>query len=92
MLDGEYYYTCICGSPDHTLRFILDLDPEYPTLYTELMMSHYQPWYKRVHIGIKYMFGMDTVDHYGCWEIKHEDVDKMIELLTRLKNVKKKEN
>jgi len=34
---------------------------------------------------------MDTVDHYGAWEIKHEDVDRMIALLTELKNVNKKE-
>jgi len=91
MLDGVEYYTCLCSSPNHTLRFVLDKDPEFPTIYTEIMMSHYQPWYKRIWISIKYIFGMDTVDHYGAWEIKHEDVDRMIALLTELKNVNKKE-
>ena len=85
MLDGTKYYECQCGSPSHTLRFVLDLDPEFPTLYTELMMSHYLPWYKRIWVAIKYIFRYDTTDHYGSWELKPEDADDLINLLIKLK-------
>ena len=92
MLDGEEYFTCCCGSFDHTLRFILDLDRghenPYPTLYAEIQMIHYHPWYKRLWIGIKYIFGIDTPNPYSCWEInkKSDDPDRLIELLQKLKN------
>ena len=90
MLDGTEYFSCTCGAPDHTLRFILDLeeneDIPVPTFYTEVMMSHYQPWYKRIWIGFKYVFGYSKPDHYGCWEIHHDDVDRMITMLTKLKD------
>lgn len=85
MLNGTHYFECTCGAPDHTLRFILDTDDELPTIYTEVMMSHYLPWYKRVWVGIKYMFGMDKVDHFGGWELHHDDADRLIAMLEEFK-------
>ena len=91
MLDGTEYYECTCGAPDHTLRFILDHGNEDkddtwpPTLYTEVMLSHFRPWHKRVWIGIKYMFGMETPDHYGGWELNREDADRLIKMLEDFK-------
>jgi len=90
MLDGTHYYECTCGAPDHTLRFILDHgnaeDVNWPpTIYTEVMMSHFRPWYKRVWISIRYVFGMDTVDHFGGWELNRDDADRLIKMLEDFK-------
>lgn len=89
MLDGTFYFECTCGAPDHTLRFILDKtedDADWPpTLYTEVMMSHFRPWYHRVWIGIRYMFGFDTPDHYGGWELNRDDADRLIGMLEEFK-------
>jgi len=94
MLDGTEYFECTCGAPDHTLRFILDLEEDQdipvPTLYTEVMLSHYQPWYNRIWIGIKYMFGYDKPDHFGCWELHQVDADRMISMLSKLKEANDK--
>jgi len=87
MLDGTHYFECTCGAPDHTLRFVIDKgDKEWPpTMYTEVMMSHFRPWHKRVWIAIRYMFGMDTPDHYGGWELNREDADRLIKMLEDFK-------
>ena len=97
MLDGTEYFECTCGAPDHTLRFILDLDenpaegwPNLPTFYTEVQLSHYQPWYRRIWIGIKYVFGYDKPDHFGCWELHLQDTDRMITMLSKLKEANDK--
>ena len=90
LFDKEEYFTCMCGDFDHTLRFILDLtDDKYskPTIYTEIRLTHYRPWWKRIIPGIKYMFGSDVRHAHSCWEIneKSDDPDKMIDMLQRLK-------
>jgi len=94
MLDGMEYFACACSSPNHTLRFVLDMDedhgdyPRMPTIYTEIMMSHFRPWYSRIWIATKYIFGMDTPDHYGCWEIdihNSDDPQRLIDMVTKLK-------
>ena len=94
MLNGTEHLDCCCGSPQHTLRFVLDFDTfgddEIPTIYTDVQMAHYLPWYKRIWVAIKYIFGYDTVDHYGCWELDHTDADRMITMLTKLKDANTK--
>jgi len=92
MLDGTKHFDCSCGSPQHTLRFVLDFwsDDHLPTIYTDLQMAHYLPWYKRTWVAIKYIFGYDTVDHYGSWELDAADADKMIAMLTEYKEANAK--
>lgn len=94
MLDGSEFFECACHSFDHTLRFVLDLDEQqdedeiaFPTLYTEIQLNHYIPWYKRIILGIKYIFGFDIHHAYTCWEIndQSDDPDRMIAMLQKLK-------
>jgi len=89
------YFDCCCSAPDHTLRFMYDTTEfnegaELPTIYTEVMMSHYLPWHKRIWVAIKYLFGMDTPDHFGCWELDSKDTDRMIDMLTKFKETENK--
>lgn len=96
MLDGEEYFTCCCSDFDHTLRFVLDLDEDsehpWPTIYTEIQINHYLPWYKRIWLGIKFIFGVDVRHPYNCWEIneKSDDPQRMIEMLEKLKEKMKR--
>lgn len=91
MLDGKEYFTCECGSFEHTLRFVLDLDENsnhpVPTIYSEISLNHYLPWYKRLIIGIKYILGGKTGAAYDCWMIdsNSDDPQKMIKMLEKLK-------
>lgn len=82
MLDNEKYFNCSCADFSHTLRFVIDLDrgSDYPipTIYTETKLNHYLPWYKRIWIGIRYIFGNDYVQPYACWEINSQGDDPKI--------------
>jgi hypothetical protein len=90
MLDGEEYFTCDCSSFNHTLRFVLDLDEmsdmPFPTIYVEMGLNQYLPWYKRLVIGIKYILGGPTGAAYDCWAIntKSDDPERMIAMLKKL--------
>jgi len=93
MLDGEEYFTCVCGEYDHTLRFVLDLDQNeedhpYPTIYTEVQIKNYKTFWQRIWPGIKYIFGWDIRHPYNCWEINAdgEDPDRLIAMLHKLKD------
>ena len=93
----EQYFTCTCKEMDHTLRFVFDPDKqkdgeEYkanPTIYTEIRMVAYKPWYKRILLAINYVLGLDTRHHYSCSEINQlsDDPDRMITMLSELNNV-----
>jgi len=91
MLDGEEYFTCDCSHFNHTLRFVLDLDESsirpIPSIYVEIGLNHYLPWYKRLLVGIKYILGGQSGAAYDCWMIntKSDDPDKMIVMLKKLK-------
>lgn len=90
MMDGEEYFTCDCCSFAHTLRFVLNLDEDMktpiPTIYVEIGLNHFLPWYKRLVIGIKYIFGGQSGPAYDCWMIntKSDDPEKMIIMLKKL--------
>ena len=93
MLDGTEYFECQCGSDEHTLKFILDLDenaePRIPELYTSVFLNHYQTWYKRLWVGIKYIFGYKSkYGHWDCFTMKHEDADRLINMVTRFKDAR----
>jgi hypothetical protein len=82
MLDGNEYFDCICHSPEHTLRFALDLDSDDPVIYTEIFLNQYRSWYKRIWIAIKYIFGYKCkYGHWDCWELKIEDAKRLSEML-----------
>jgi|694.fasta_scaffold62640_5 hypothetical protein len=95
MLDGSEYFDCACHSFDHSLRFVLDLDKNvkddemsFPTIYTEIALGTYLPWYKRIVLSVKYVFGFEIQHAYNCWEINTEsdDPDRMIAMLQKLKD------
>ena len=49
------YLECCCNSMEHILRLSYFADePDY--IYIEFYLNQY-PWYKRVWIAIKYIFG-----------------------------------
>jgi len=92
ILDDTEYFTCVCGSYDHTLRFILDLDRDFkdfqlPTIYAEVGLNHYLPWYKRIGIGLRFIFGLEKWNNsYGSWEINadSDDPQRLISMIHRL--------
>jgi hypothetical protein len=57
MIEGNIatYIECDCHSREHLLQFYHDTEDN--SLIVSTHLSHWQPWYKRVWIGIRYVFG-----------------------------------
>lgn len=55
------YFECICRAPYHLLRIdIEDWDDKFtPELIVYNQLNIYLPWYKRVYIAMKYIFGFE---------------------------------
>lgn len=85
MLDGTHYVECECTSAEHTLRFTIDVDDE--VIYTEVHLNPWQPWYKRVWMAVKYVFGYRC--KYGNWDCTMLNV-KQVEQLELVINTFKK--
>jgi len=52
---------CSCGSAEHQLIFIKDLEDKM--VYAQIHLTTYRNFYKRLLVGIKYAFGHRSV--YG---------------------------
>ncbi len=64
MLDGTEYFECDCNSPEHTLVFTLDREDN--EIYTSVFLNQYRPWWHRIWIATKYVFGYKCI--YGHFE------------------------
>ncbi len=75
------FFECSCYSPEHSLRFILDKDPEFPLLYTEIYLSQYHSFLGRIWIAIKYVFGYRCrYGHWDTWILKRDDAKRLRDL------------
>lgn len=74
------YFECQCYSDEHTVKF--SLDEEDGTIYASIFLNDWMPWYKRLWVGIKYIFGYKS--KYGHWdnfEMRPEDYDRFTILI-----------
>jgi len=80
------WFDCICSSPEHAIRFVLDEDEGY--LWLDVHLTKRYGFFGRCWVAIKYIFGYQC--KYGAfdvWEIKDKDVDDLIELLNEKKKI-----
>ena len=78
MLDGTHFFECRCGSSEHTLRFTLDKGPDDPGIYTSIFLNDWKSFWKRLIMGIKYIFGYKSrCGHWDCWLMKRGDVERL---------------
>lgn len=83
MLDGTEHFECDCHSPEHTLRFTLD--QEYNEIYTEVFLNQYRPWWKRIWIAVKYVFGYKCMyGHFDCFMMQRADAGRLIALVSQI--------
>lgn len=87
MIDGSYYYECRCDSEEHTIKFVYNEEDE--EFYVSLYLDQYHNIFKRIWIAIRYLFKYKC--RYGDWEswtMKEEDADRLIKMLSKLKEKK----
>jgi hypothetical protein len=63
-IDNITFLPCACGNASHHLIFIKF--PEDREVYTYVMIDSHYPWYKRIWLGIKYVFNMGC--RYGLYD------------------------
>jgi methionyl-tRNA synthetase len=81
MLDGTYLVECSCGSDEHDLKFTIDAECE--EIFLSTFLHHYRPWYQRVWVAVKYVFGYKCkYGHFDCTTMRKEQVDQLQKCLT----------
>lgn len=79
------HFECHCHSPEHLLTFRHWDDGNDAELYAYVFLRP-ESFYKRIWLGIKYIFGYTC--RYGYFDefiLDPKDVDRMIGLLTNYK-------
>jgi hypothetical protein len=75
------YFSCSCHSAEHTLRF--DYDPDDGELYTTVYLHAYRPWYQRVWLAVKYVFGRNRrYGDFDCFTLDPRDRDRFVNMAT----------
>lgn len=83
------YFECSCHSPEHTLSLAFDDDEDLPAIYGHVFLGE-NPWYKRVWMAVKYVFGYKCkYGHFDEFVFNPEDCDRMIGLFKKLKATQK---
>jgi hypothetical protein len=80
------FLVCACSSDEHTLRFIHD--EETNDFWTSVYLNP-KPWYKRVWVAVKYVFGYQS--KYGAWDcflLDPKDANRMITILAKTRGWK----
>jgi len=82
----KHFFSCQCHSPEHTLQFLFD--EEENELSTSVFLGNeYMPWWKRLWIGIKYIFGYKCrYGHFDCFLLSPCDTDKFYALAKKVKD------
>lgn len=81
MADKELFLDCACNSPEHLVRYSLwNWSDGEPELSLMVQASEYRPWYERLGIGLKYIFGFEPLRWHDVL-LKREDAGKLMAML-----------
>lgn len=83
------FFECQCSSDEHTLKFTVDEDDG--TIYTSVYLNTFYPWYYRIWVAIKYVFGYKS--KFGAWDtvlIRPEDNKRLVDLVVESNSIRTK--
>lgn len=82
------YFECLCESNEHLVRVNYFVDEfEEDGIYVDIHLNSYEPWYKRIWLSLKYIFGYNCkYGHWDSWILKRADAEKFRDLLDRYIN------
>jgi len=83
MYDITEYFECHCYAEEHAIRF--SYEEEYNELFLSVFLNQYRPWYHRIWVAIKYVFGYKCrYGHWDTWTLKVEDAGRLRHLADRV--------
>ena len=70
---------CVCYQPGH----IISAQKDDKFVYLSVSADNFLPWYKRIIIAFKYVFGItyDNTQMYDCVMLADEERNKLIDFL-----------
>lgn len=72
---------CACNTPEHSIRFMYDPEDDWPQIYVHYFLET-PKWYKRIWIGIKYIFGYKCrYGHFGESILYSKEVEELNDYL-----------
>lgn len=79
----KYHFECLCGHYEHKFEIIFDpdIDDTDNPLYATVSLNDGLPWYKRVYLAIRYIFGHTSrYGHYAEFLLERDDAKRMMEV------------
>lgn len=78
----SHYVECMCTDLGHTVRF--SFDPSDGELWLDVHLHRWQPWYKRIVMAFRYVFGFaPSHGHYDTTIIDLGDATRIRDLMDR---------
>lgn len=89
------YIECQCSSVEHIVKVAIDEEEAepYSKVWFEFLLNHWRPWYKRIWIGLKYMFKYQS--KFGAFDtvcLEREQAERLIAILREAYPIKYDEN
>ena len=88
---GHEVFRCECWASEHMV--IVDYykwsDGE-ANFYLQVTADQFQPWYKRIWMGIKFMFGFPSLEWHSV-DLSYKDVMRLESVINRYKDSIKNE-
>lgn len=85
MSSTHNYIECECDSGEHVLRVTAESEQDewgWPPLNVEVFLVHWRPWYKRVWVAIRYVFGYKSrFGHFDTICINREQAEKLVTVI-----------
>lgn len=82
----RHYFDCVCKSEEHLVSFSLYNEDGIKELYLTTHLSQENNIFQRAWLAVKYIFGYRSrYGNFGTWVLAEEDVDELMELLTKYK-------
>lgn len=86
------YFECVCSCYLHNIRLVWFQDDwmkehnEEKELYIDIMLNHYQPFWKRIWIAIQYIFKKESCRPYDCVTLSYDEAIKLKDFIGELNN------
>jgi len=82
------FFRCDCASTEH--QFVIDYWDGDDELIVSVHLNPLEPWYKRVWMAVRYVFGYTSC--YGSFQeviLQRDQVDRLISVLNQRQTGKK---
>ena len=80
-------FECVCGSFQHCFRMVMDA--EDGSVWIDVPLNNYLPWYKRAWVALKYILipGRSRFGDYDSIELQSKDYERIVDILGRSKRI-----